>query len=195
MIIHSIPSAPHTWHGNGGIWWCHSRMIWCNNGDVSLSSGMDKQNATGVLFVYLQFIHWRQCDDDVVSKQREIMNEMNCWILGLFAHNVFTPGQGFYMRQYKMIDETCSLHRCTHPVGLDHIIQQTDQRQEFKLRTDTPLVGFAGEVWASCQICKIAGCACAGNARNVFPASVGWSISTCITARAWRTCRDVCRDR
>ena len=28
--------------------------------------------------------------------------------------------------------------------------------------------------WASCQICKIAGCACAGNAGNVFPTTVGW---------------------
>ena len=27
---------------------------------------------------------------------------------------------------------------------------------------------------ASCQICKIAGCACAGNAGNVFPTTVGW---------------------
>ena len=43
--------------------------------------------------------------------------------------------------------------------------------------------------WASCQIRKIAGCACAGNAGN------GLAIPTCITARAWRTCRDACRDR
>ena len=28
-------------------------------------------------------------------------------------------------------------------------------------------------IWASCQICKIVGCACAGNARNVFPATAG----------------------
>ena len=28
--------------------------------------------------------------------------------------------------------------------------------------------------WASCQIRKIAGCACAGNAGNVFPATVPW---------------------
>ena len=27
--------------------------------------------------------------------------------------------------------------------------------------------------WASCQIRKIAGCACAGNAGNVFPATAG----------------------
>ena len=28
--------------------------------------------------------------------------------------------------------------------------------------------------WASCQIRKIADCACAGNAGNVFPATVGY---------------------
>ena len=37
-------------------------------------------------------------------------------------------------------------------------------------------------------------CACAGNAGNVFP-TTALSIPTCITARAWRTCRDVCQDR
>ena len=49
--------------------------------------------------------------------------------------------------------------------------------------------------WASCQIHKIEGCACAGNAGNVFPVTRGLAIPTCITARAWRTCRDACRDR
>ena len=48
--------------------------------------------------------------------------------------------------------------------------------------------------WASCQIRKIASCACAGNAGNVFPRHRGLAIPTCITARAWRTCRDACRD-
>ena len=49
--------------------------------------------------------------------------------------------------------------------------------------------------WASCQIRKIAGCACAGNAGNVFPCHCRLAIPTCIKARAWRTCRDACRDR
>ena len=44
--------------------------------------------------------------------------------------------------------------------------------------------------WASYQICKIAGCACVGNAGNVFPATAfkgnhGLAIPACITARAW----------
>ena len=52
---------------------------------------------------------------------------------------------------------------------------------------------------ASCQIRKIAGCACTGNAGNVFPAADlkgnGYlAISACITARASRRCRDACRD-
>ena len=54
--------------------------------------------------------------------------------------------------------------------------------------------------WASYQIRKIAGCACAGNALNVFPATDFkgnryLSIPACIRACASRTCRDVCRDR
>ena len=53
--------------------------------------------------------------------------------------------------------------------------------------------------WASYQTRKIAGCACAGNAGNVYPATdfkgnPQLAISTCITARASRTCRDACRD-
>ena len=54
--------------------------------------------------------------------------------------------------------------------------------------------------WASYQIRKIAGCACAGNDGNVFPATdfIGIrqiAIPACITARASRTCPDACRDR
>ena len=48
--------------------------------------------------------------------------------------------------------------------------------------------------WASCQIRKIASCACAGNAGNVFPRHHALAIPTCITACAWRTCSDACRD-
>ena len=54
--------------------------------------------------------------------------------------------------------------------------------------------------WASYQIRKIAVCACAGNAGNVFLATNfkgnRWlAIPACITARASCTCRDACRDR
>ena len=42
---------------------------------------------------------------------------------------------------------------------------------------------------------KITGCACARNAGKGFPRYRGLAIPTCITARAWRTCRDACRDR
>ena len=31
--------------------------------------------------------------------------------------------------------------------------------------------------------------------REIFPRHRGLAIPTCITARAWRTCRDACRDR
>ena len=54
--------------------------------------------------------------------------------------------------------------------------------------------------WASYQMRKIAGCACAGNAGNDFPATDFKGnhqlvIPACITARVSRTCRDACRDR
>ena len=54
--------------------------------------------------------------------------------------------------------------------------------------------------WTSYQIRKIAGCACAGNSVNVFPAAEfkrnRWLVvPACIMARAPRTCRDACRDR
>ena len=38
---------------------------------------------------------------------------------------------------------------------------------------------------ASCQIRKIAGCACAGNAGEFFPHHRGLAIPSCITARAY----------
>ena len=43
--------------------------------------------------------------------------------------------------------------------------------------------------WATYQIRKIT---FAGNAGNVYR---GLAMPTCITARAWSTCRDACRDR
>ena len=54
--------------------------------------------------------------------------------------------------------------------------------------------------WVSCQIRKIAGCACSGNAGIGFPATGSkenrfLAIPTCITTRASRTCRDACHDR
>ena len=66
------------------------------------------------------------------------------------------------------------------------------------------LVLLVGCCWysqrASYHIRKIAGCACAGDAGDVFPATyfkgnLQSAISACITARAWRTIRDACRDR
>ena len=55
-------------------------------------------------------------------------------------------------------------------------------------------------LWNSYQLRKIAGCASAENAGNVFPATDfkgnrQLAIPVCLTVRAWRTCRDACRDR
>ena len=53
--------------------------------------------------------------------------------------------------------------------------------------------------WSSNQISEIAGCACAGNTRNVFPATDfkgnrQLASPACITTRASCRCRDACRD-
>ena len=55
--------------------------------------------------------------------------------------------------------------------------------------TDWKPYSPAWVAWASYQILKIAGCACAGNAGNVFPATAGKR-----SRHTWRTCRDACRD-
>ena len=49
------------------------------------------------------------------------------------------------------------------------------------------------QLWASYQIPKIAGCTCAGNAGNLFPATDLLAIPACITTRASCTCRDTCQ--
>ena len=56
------------------------------------------------------------------------------------------------------------------------------------------------KAWASYQIRKIAGCACAGNAGKIFPTADfkgnrSFAIPAYITARASRTWRDAFRDR
>ena len=70
----------------------------------------------------------------------------------------------------------------------------------FRVVTDRFRRGYKYMQWTSYQIRKIAGCACAGNAGNVFPATdfkgnCYLAIPAWITARASRTCRDACRDR
>ena len=50
------------------------------------------------------------------------------------------------------------------------------------------------QIWASYQIRKIGVCECR-ECREHFPCNRGLTISTSITARAWRTCRDACQDR
>ena len=59
---------------------------------------------------------------------------------------------------------------------------------------------YRATAWASYQIRKIAGCTCAGDAGNIFPAADfkgnhQLAIPAWITARASCTCRDACRDR
>ena len=56
--------------------------------------------------------------------------------------------------------------------------------------SDTHVLLCSNQTWASCQIRKIADCAC----RERFPRHRRWEIPTRITARALHTCRNACRD-
>ena len=63
-------------------------------------------------------------------------------------------------------------------------------KQNIKVSISTVRVYGPALLWASYQIHKIAGRACAGNAGNVFPATDfkgnhELAILACITARAW----------
>ena len=96
-----------------------------------------------------------------------------------------TPNRWKHIRYYFQLD-------ISHPVFLDPDFYHPDVSHKGRLTLRTP--------WASYQIRKIAGCACAGNAGNVLPATdfkgnCLLAILACITARAWRTCRDACRNR
>ena len=88
-------------------------------------------------------------------------------------------------------------HAMVLPCFLTKTIDQTNI--EFMIRASNysriNLWDVITHPWASYQIRKISGCACAGNASNVFPGHRGLAIPTCTTSRAWHTCRDACRDR
>ena len=71
-----------------------------------------------------------------------------------------------------------------------------DQSSRVKYPCDLAITCYIQVVeWASYQMRKIVGCACTGNAGNVFPATDfkgnrKLAIPACITARACRTCRE-----
>ena len=72
--------------------------------------------------------------------------------------------------------------------------------QECSCSIDSANCHVTSMAWASYQIRKIAGCACAGNAGNFSPAADfkgnrELAIPACTTACAWRTFRDACRGR
>ena len=84
----------------------------------------------------------------------------------------------------------CRLHIRTRPSVSCYSNLDTSVKIQWRMSQTT---------WASYQIRKIVDCACAGNAGNIFPSTdFKWNrqlaIPACITARAWRTCRDACRD-
>ena len=92
-----------------------------------------------------------------------------------------------------------------HPIFGTPMLTCGDHNETVLTDVTFPCPGAQGRMeivypWAFYQICKIAGWACVGNAGNLFPATdykgKRWlTIPACITARAWRTCCDACRDR
>ena len=61
---------------------------------------------------------------------------------------------------------------------------------QFRNVSDCLLARNTDVQWTSCQILKIAGCACAGNAGNVFSVAAGYSDpdmhhGTCVTHVPW----------
>ena len=72
------------------------------------------------------------------------------------------------------------------------------QDREYKPSDNAAVAMFHETQWASYQIRKTVGYACAGYAGNVFrttdlSGNRLLAIPACITARAWRTCHDACR--
>ena len=93
----------------------------------------------------------------------------------------------FHSRHLKMSTAKCWLGKFHLNMDSWGLIDDTESLDEITL-------------WASYQIRTIAGCACTGNAGNVFlrrrlQRKPLVAISACITARVSRTCRDACRDR
>ena len=79
------------------------------------------------------------------------------------------------------------------PHAVDKLITRGIIHQNGLMWTSFSVTGIhqTTATWASYQIRKIVGCACTGNAGNVFPATDfkgnhQLAIPACITARAWR---------
>ena len=111
-----------------------------------------------------------------------------------------------------ILNFACNVWFVVHPYQLRYIISIFKYMYVYMIAWPTlicqqkrryaprPLTYLRSSRMASCQTRKIASCACAGNAGNVFPATDFkrnrlLAIPACITARASRTCRDSCPDR
>ena len=86
------------------------------------------------------------------------------------------------------IGEYCTMSKCRVVATVKRTCSFV--KNSWKWVSNMPLPGG----WATCPIRTIADCACAGNVGSVFP-SPRVSDLDMHHARAWRTCRDACRDR
>ena len=112
------------------------------------------------------------------AKPNKLLNNHECWVLFLKGHEFVFHRQNNCRENDRLLhDITCGL------------LQQLPLCCEWQNNISVTAP------WASYQIRKIAGCACAGNAGKRFLHHCGLVIPTCIMARASSTCRDACRYR
>ena len=118
----------------------------------------------------------------------------------------------FELEPYGSISSTMSSVNSIVCIATDHSREKNAEAVLFGQAYGTSLCGprlvhvrlFVGLSWASYQIRKIAGCACAGNAGNVFPrrrfqrkpivSDPGMHHGTCVTHVPWCMSGSITRD-
>ena len=119
-----------------------------------------------------------------VEYDNETSHHLNQLKSNSLTYIIVTKPRSWYSRGRHIESNTtwCSIQHCS---------DSCMHKLELSFTKDISYLTLSDELWASWQIRKIAGCACTGR----FTRHRGLTIPTCITARAWRTCPDACRDR
>ena len=99
------------------------------------------------------------------------------------------------VRQFSMITADALWHSAMVVRFINVAIDNSQGQQVALVSFQNQTVHIVSYAWASCQIRKIAGCACAGNAGNVFPrhrlqwktpvSYPGMHHGTCVTHVPW----------
>ena len=164
--------------------WCWQtwyNFIWyiCCGGNRSVQERPYGENHIVIVYVYL----WGFCEDRINASYQDYVCRSILWHCMTLSEIDYSAHCDY---ELWIIGATIDLG-CNIFLYMNWNTDTTCQKWPYMTWMPIP--------WASCQIRKIVGCACAGNAGNVLPDTHGLVIPTCITARAWRTCRDACRGR